>query len=291
MKIKDIADYKDTNDTIEALKERQDPAPNMERIMKQYDPEKHDIFDPILRKDKDIYEIEKNPDGTTEEKFVRTEPVARIGIGLQRLIVERAVSFLFGNPVNMLADIKDTDKAKQDVYDSVSNILRSNKEFSLNRRVARETFISTESAEYWYPVATDRPHLRYGFPSEIKLRVMHFRPSKGDQLFPLFDESGDMIAFSRGFEHKTKREKVQYFETWTDEEFVRWVERDGIWQQDNTHAITIGKIPIIYSNQDETEWAIVDWLISRLEKLLSVFADINDYHGAPKIFTTGVIEG
>lgn len=54
---------------------------------------------------------------------------------------------------------------------------------------------------------------------------------------------------------------------------------------------TIGKIPIVYGRQPKVEWEDVQGLIDRLEKLLSNFADTNDYHASPKIFTTGTILG
>mgnify|MGYP007057868075 FL=1 len=43
--------------------------------------------------------------------------------------------------------------------------------------------------------------------------------------------------------------------------------------------------------QPAVEWEDVQNLIDRLEKLLSNFADTNDYHASPKIFTTGTILG
>ena len=53
----------------------------------------------------------------------------------------------------------------------------------------------------------------------------------------------------------------------------------------------IGKIPIVYGQQEQTEWEDVQGLIERLEKLLSNFADTNDYHASPKIVTTGNVIG
>lgn len=53
----------------------------------------------------------------------------------------------------------------------------------------------------------------------------------------------------------------------------------------------IGKIPIVYASQPQVEWADVQNLIDRLEKLLSNFADTNDYHASPKIFVQGTVKG
>ena len=56
-------------------------------------------------------------------------------------------------------------------------------------------------------------------------------------------------------------------------------------------ANAIGKIPVVYGHQPEFETEDVNALIDRLEELLSNFADTNDYHASPKIFTTGQING
>jgi len=55
--------------------------------------------------------------------------------------------------------------------------------------------------------------------------------------------------------------------------------------------IILGKIPVIYGRQDFVEWEDVQWLINRLETLLSNFADTNDYHASPKIVVKGELVG
>lgn len=47
----------------------------------------------------------------------------------------------------------------------------------------------------------------------------------------------------------------------------------------------------MYGSQPAVEWEDVQSLIDRLEKLLSNFADTNDYHASPKIFVKGKILG
>lgn len=48
-----------------------------------------------------------------------------------------------------------------------------------------------------------------------------------------------------------------------------------------------GKIPVIYGCQEKTEFNDVQMLIDRMEKLVSNFADTNDYHASPKIVVKG----
>ena len=113
-------------------------------------------------------------------------------------------------------------------------------------------------------------------------------------LYPYFDETGDMLAISRQYEIKDNQGvKHTYFETYTDREHRLWNLEGNQWkmQEGYPKENAIGKIPVIYGQQPAVEWEDVQNLIDRLEKLLSNFADTNDYHAAPKIFTTGTILG
>ena len=92
--------------------------PNAAEYIAQLDPQGHDVNDPVKRRDKkvkvdlsdfDINDEEKkniktvtNGDGETEN--FRIEPVARVALAIQKLIVKRAVAFTFGNPVTLNAE-------------------------------------------------------------------------------------------------------------------------------------------------------------------------------------------
>ncbi|MDR1632155.1 MAG: phage portal protein [Dysgonamonadaceae bacterium] len=115
-----------------------------------------------------------------------------------------------------------------------------------------------------------------------------------EKLYPYFDETGDMIAFSRQFSIIDKKGKTTtYFETYTDTEHRMWKQEESAWEivEGYPKPITIGKIPIIYGKQDFVEWEDVQGLIDRLETLLSNFADTNDYHSSPKIVVKGDVLG
>ena len=65
----------------------------------------------------------------------------------------------------------------------------------------------------------------------------------------------------------------------------------GQWEILSEVPNPLGKIPIVYYCQPGPEWADVQPLIDRLEKLLSNFGETNDYHSAPKIFVNGKVVG
>lgn len=117
----------------------------------------------------------------------------------------------------------------------------------------------------------------------------------GDTLYPYFDETGDMTAFSRAFSRRSDDGKsaVDYFETYTDTEHWLWLNGANGYDvvEGYPKQVSIGKIPVVYGNQPQFETEDVDSLIDRLEVLLSNFADTNDYHAAPKIFIKGELKG
>lgn len=299
MTIEEIFQLATSNDVISELKSRRYiPQPDTETAQHELDIKLHGVNDKIRRPDKRVV-VTNDDNGESAQKVIstngessnyRTEPVARVTLALQKLIINRAVSFLFGNPV-AYNSTPQTENEKAVAY-ALDRILYDVKSTSLNRRVARALMSYKEVAELWYPV--ENPHEGYGFHSEFKLRCAVFSPMFGDTLWPYFDDSGDMVAFSREF-CKTDNKKVvtHYFETYTADEHWLWTKTaSGYDPVDGYPKKTgIGKIPIIYGHQPQFETQDVDGLIDRLEFLLSNFADTNDYHASPKIFVTGQING
>lgn len=244
--------------------------PDMKSIEKSLDVKKHDVFDKSLRPDKLI----KLDDGSSTK-----EPVARVGLAMQKLIVKRAVSFMFGNPIEYVNKGK-SEKA----FEAIKDVYKKVKINSFNRKIARDLFSCTEVAELWYPVPVTDPKSEEKF----KLKVKKLSPLTGDQLYPYFDEYGDMVAFSREYAVDEER----YFEVYTNAAIIKYNITKEPKVVDGFPIVNeIGKIPIVFAKQEETAYEDVNDLISRLEKIMSNFADTNDYHSAPKIFVKGTIKG
>ena len=290
---------------------RLEPSPASSTNAAQYDPKLHDINDRVKRPDKmvvvdkdseeygEVKNINPNVELTTEQGF-RLEPVARIALAIQKLIVKRAVAFIFGNPPDYNSDAETG--AEKETLSRLKRVFADVKERTLNRRIARSLFNAQEVAECWYPVEQLKPHNRYGFPTKYKFRVAIFSPALGDRLWPYFDDARDLIAFSREFTKKDSDLKTRtYFETYTADAHYLWTcqgdksagQANNNWEMVEGYPKQnpIGKIPIVYASQPQAEWADVQNLIDRLEKLLSNFADTNDYHASPKIFVQGTVKG
>lgn len=300
MTIEEIFKKETSNDVISELKSRRYiQQPNVESANKALDPKLHDINNRIIRPDKRV-KVDADNDANSAQKVIdtggestnfRIEKVARIALAIQKLIIKRAVSFCFGNPVAYNASPENTNQEL--IMKALNRILYDVKSNSLNRKVGRAIFGFKECAELWYPVAKETN--TYGFNSKFKLRCALFSPMFGDTLYPYFDETGDMTAFSRSFSRRSDdgKSSVDYFETYTDTEHWLWLNGANGYDvvESYPREIAIGKIPVVYGHQEQFETEDVDALIDRLEVLLSNFADTNDYHASPKIFIKGELKG
>ena len=258
----------------------------IEKYKKQLDPNEHDVFNRALRPDKTRPATRKNANGEDEVTTVTTK-VNRVGVAIQKIIVDRAVAFLFGNPVTI--STKSELPTAEDIVKAINLINKDVKIDSFNRRVARHLFSSTEVAEYWTALEGEQSE-RYGFPSPKKLRCYIFSPLKGDKLYPYFDDYGDMVAFSRGFIKKDNEGKdVEYLDVWTDKNYIQYIKGESDWTENKRILNAQGKIPVIYAKQDNVEWYDVQNMIDRLEKLLSNNSDVNDRHASPILVAKGKV--
>ena len=299
MPLEELFKNASANDIIAELKSKRTTAqPDTQQAKKALDPKLHDINDKTIRPDKRVKIDGGNDNGdkvidTGEDGGnYRIEKVARVAVALQKLIINRAVSFVFGNPVAYNAT-PETDKQGA-VLKALNRVLYDNKTTSMNRKIARSIFGFKECAELWYVQEKAKPHNTYGFATTKKLRMALFSPMFGDTLYPYFDETGDLVAFSRSYSRTTSdKKRFDYFETYTDTEHWLWGNGANGFEvvEGYPKKVAIGKIPIVYGYQPHFETQDVDSLIDRLEKLLSNFADTNDYHASPKIFVTGQING
>lgn len=310
MTIEELLESEDLSKVVSELRRgRLSTEPNAKEYAMQYNPKQHDINDRVKRPDKivvvdkdsdeygEVKNVNPNVEQTTEQGF-RVEPVARIALAIQKLIVKRAVAFTFGNPVTYNSNPNDDEEKA--VLQAINRVFHDVKEKTLNRRVARNLYSTTEVAELWYPVDTEE-HDTYGFKTTKKFKVAVFSPMFGDRLYPYFDEARDMVAFSREFTRKDRDMITRtYFETYTSKKHYLWccdgldgevAGKNWVLVEGYPKDLTIGKIPVVYACQPQVEWEDVQSLIDRLEKLLSNFADTNDYHASPKIFVQGKVVG
>ena len=264
MNIKDILakHEKDFSKLTEIL--CKDPVErDVEKYRKEYEGE-HDI---LLRPVKTIGK------GTSLKRIEQ----AKLVIRYQRKIVNMAVSFLFGDPAKLILDNKE-DKY-QEIFTLINDVWNKNKLDYFNKKLARRLFVETKVAELWYVIIDDQ---------NVKhIKVALLCDENGDSIFPHFNENGDMDAFTRRYKlEDIDGKKYDHVDIYTAENFIYGTKKGEAWKSEKKENL-YGKIPVIYYEQAETEWASVQTEIDRIEMLISKSADTNDYFGSPTLKLKG----
>ncbi len=217
----------------------------------EYNPLKH----PVMNRG-------EYPDQTKDGRIKR---VTRISLALQKLAVSRMTSILTASPVKHV--YKPENDRQKEVARCLDKIFEANYFRTLNIDRLETLFAACEVMTLWYAVRT--PTRKYGFDSPLKLRCRNFSPMLGDELWPLFDEYGDLIALSVGYTRKVGRDRLQYFDAYTAARHIRWSTAAGPWAVELDEAITLGKIPAVYMWRPTPIWAGASDIVYELEWTLS----------------------
>lgn len=260
--------------------EKEKGTVDVSTYLKQLDPMQHAVFDTAKRPDKQ----------KKTEKGQETVTVARLPVSLQKLIVQRAAAFLCGNPIQLIS--QPVDDAQKAFLNVIQKLWDDNKLSYKSMNLAELMMSETECAELWYSVPAEPEYWEEtGVKgASTKLRVRILAKSLGDDLYPIYDATGDMIAFGRGYSIKVGDKDVEHFDLYLPDKTALGVKSDNGWAV-TTEDNPSGKIPVIYYRQPLPEWSDVQPLIERLETQVSNTADTNDYFGSPIIFVEGEVLG
>jgi len=264
-----------------------------EEAMNQYNVDGHDVNDEDTRKDKlinkDTGEVNEEGEPITAPTMV---PVARVAVPFQKLIVERRIGFMLTVPVKHdITSDEGSDQADK-LRKKIKEIQDDNKMDYKNKEIARRLMSELEVAEIWYFVEADPEKT----DAKLQLKMMILSPDQGDQLYPLFDLHGDMIAFARGYKVKVEGKDIEHFDVYIPEAEYKYKMTGNKYELDKDEPVnpipnTVGKIMIIYYRQELPEWHDIQSMVDRLETLQSNHADMNDYFGSPILTIMGEVQG
>lgn len=260
------------NDLVNFINQFAKPATDIDTYLKEYDPEKHDIFDKTLRPDKWIQKpIEglENEDGTPKTYGV-SQPVSRISIDAQQHIAKSAAGILCANKIRLMGSANTI----QQVWDK--------NKLDLKTITACTAWLSeTEIADLWYYKGKD-------------LKVMFLSNGNGDTMYPVFDDLGDMICFGRSYksqdiiEGQLDLKPVTYYEIYLDDVVVKGNDSgEGLYEFASPVSHKFKQIPVSYCSIKRPIYWNVRTPISRFETSISNLCDTNDYFGSP----TAVVKG
>lgn len=288
-----------------------------DEAVKQLDPSQHDVFNRQKRKKRKVVhptgrtEIVELSDGRKVEKDVvevKYEEVNRIAVPLQELIVNRRAAFINSGNMNVIA--KPGGDIEQRLFDMVKKCMTDNKvEYKLTE-IAKRQMSELQCAMIWYSEDVEKGY--WGDLSAIgtfRMRMKIVSPLLGDKLLPVFDGSGRLVYFARGYKQTpdlTKninvnnpeaieavpldRTETEHLDIYSDQCMLQFHMERGVWVFDGRVDYTYGSLPVIYFSQDKAEWANVQPIIERIETLISNFADTNDANGSPILFAKGIIQ-
>lgn len=220
-------------------------------IEAEYNPLMHPVMDK-----------QKYPDIVDEDGI---QPVTRIALGLQKLAAKRMTELVTGIPVRRV--FKPENDKQKEIATFIETVLNKNRIDSVNTDRLHRLFAGCEVMTLWY--AIEQPNSLYGRESPIKIRCRTFSPMLGDDLYPLFDEYGDMTAMSVGYQRKKGRKNVRFFDTYTATKHIKWSTESGSWLEVENEDITLGKIPAIYSCRPRPIWEDTSSTVFEIEWSLS----------------------
>lgn len=263
--LEEIFDGRPADLIIADLKHKIVNVPSWDDLVKEYEPKHHPVMDKV--KYPDIVE-----DGITR-------PVTRVAFNTQKLCVKRLAGMCFGIPaqINFKPEANNTKQAEVAKY--LSAIFERVRINSVNFERAKHYFAACEVFTLWYGVKS--PNTLYGFKSDIKLRCRIFSPMNGDELYPLFDEDGDLIAFSIGYKETSNQGTVEFFDTYTTDRHYRWVNEGNGYVEEAPEEIATGKIPGTYIWRPEPGWEDSSPLVYDRERKMSLNGNYIDKNNKP----------
>ena len=238
-------------EAITFLRQKSIAVPSWTKLAKEYDTNNHPVMD------KTIYPDIVSSDGI--------EYVTRIPLDLIKVTVKRMTELICGIPVKRI--YKSKNDRQKEVAQVLENIYQRNRIDAVNVERLNMLFAGCEVATVWYGIE-ERNDL-YGISSPLKLRCYNYSPMRGDKLYPLFNEYGDMIAMSFWYQRTANNRTETYFDTYTAAEHIQWENDSSDWKETVRETISIGKIPAIYMYRPTPIWENNASLVYEMEWALS----------------------
>lgn len=239
---------------VAALKEKTITVPvwgGRYGLLQQFDPTRH----PVMNK-------AKYPDIVSEDGV---EYVTRVTCDLQRLATKRMTELCCGIPVKRV--YKPENDTQKEVAAYIEAVFDRNRIDSVNIERLNMLFAGCEVMTLWY--AVESGNNLYGFDSRLKFRCRNFSPMLGDDLYPLFDEYGDMVAMSVGYTRKVGKKSVQFLDAYTSTKHCKYSNANGEWEEVENEDISVNKIPAVYMNRPTPIWEDSSRIVYEIEWALS----------------------
>lgn len=270
-------------DRIAYLKDNGMTLPDIEKYNSEWDENKHKIMtDFITYPDPIVIDVVKDVEGV-ERETRSIKKLNRIPLAYQKDIVSIAVTFLYANPVKYTNNLEDSA-----MYDAYLKILDKEKIIFLDREIAKSNGRFTQCAELWWTAEENNNY--YGFQSQFRLKVTLLTPDK-NKMYPYFNGQGDLVAFMREYEKRIEGKKIKHFDIYTADQIAQLREGNNDYEILSLAPNPIGKIPVVFYQFDNVEWAEAQKAIERLEEIQSETGETNKKFAAPILTLRGEVTG
>ncbi|MEG1693451.1 MAG: phage portal protein [Bacteroidales bacterium] len=308
MELEEILLIDDIDKKISYLKRgRRTAQPDTEANYAMWDIAKHEIIwnkdkypdrKVKVREEQSIFNEKTGKQSIIEAQFKDVE-VNRIAVPIEQDIVNIQTAFTVGLEPTLDCT---PEGEEQTLLEALKVLMRKNKIKYQNKKIVRSWLSEQEVAEYWYAVKDDNfwsmvwkkiKHPFAGTSSTTKLKSVLWSPFRGDKVYPFFDDSGDMVAFSREYKKKDiDNNEITCFMTITRNSVFQW-ELTSAWEQKAEKSFKHGfiKLPVIYSYRSDNYCKKIQPVRTRIENILSSYADCMDQHFFPLLKLVGDVIG
>lgn len=303
--IDEVLRIEDIDQKIAYLKKgRKTELPDAVKLYNDWNPNRHEIITDkekypkikiTVEKEKEVYDEKTGKTTTIPKKTKDVEP-NRIALPIEQDIVNIQTAFTVGTEPKMNCEPEESEHG---LFSALRKVLEKNKIKYQNKRIVRSWLSEQECAEYWYVVKDDGfwaklkrkiGNLFGASAPEYRLKSVIWSPFRGDKLYPFFDDSNNLVAFSREYKKKDLDDmEITCFMTITADSVYQWELTDG-WKLVSSFRHGFKKLPILYCYRPEAYCEKIKTLRVRLEKLLSNYADCIDYHFFPILMLFGDVQ-
>ena len=261
------------------------PDERTDTWIKQYNNENK-----ILKKADKIIEPNTS-DGDNQAKKI---PYIKIPVSFQDHIVRFAASMLFGKSVkyvfqeafkNIVQKVKNKLVVNNKVDDPeqlFNDVIYDNKLEYFDRKQARIAMSECRVVEFWY---LRQPKIA---GENVTIHVQMWAKSLGSNVYPYYDDFGDMIALSREYTVSVDGKSIDCFDIYTAGKTVKAKNIDNVWTIED-EANPYGKIMGVYTEFSRPVWSLVQEACDQYNETVSTFCDSNAYCAHPIIVSKGKI--
>ena len=217
-----------------------------------------------------------------EDKYTKNSgfiELQKTVINYQKMIVDLAVAFLFGNPIDLV--LNNVTPANSNLFEEFKRLWRDSKTDSTLYKFAKDILIESRGAIKILKNIDNVKHSIINYENSTDFFINFNDEDKADSFEHTFmiddyDISQKKVVKKTLVDLFTTTNRVIYDATETPYEPI-------------VEETINNKLPIVYAQIFEAEFQQVQNLIDRLEKVISKNGDSNDYFADPRLLINGTL--